>query len=156
MKLLIRRIQRAYPQVWFACHVEHRSRRTDRALTDRDVGILEHIEATPGLRASELAHHLGIGRPALSVHIKRLTQQGYLLQQAGDDAREKRIRLTASAREVLSTASALDASQLGRMLGVLDRDERARAVAGLELLAMAARRVAAATATTMDSKGDFS
>ncbi|MBP6216884.1 MAG: hypothetical protein KA391_05830 [Luteimonas sp.] len=32
---LIEAIQLAYPQLWFACHVEHRTRRHGR-LTDRE------------------------------------------------------------------------------------------------------------------------
>ena len=39
--LLVRGIQRAYPQIWFACHVVHRKRGPAVELTDREAGILD-------------------------------------------------------------------------------------------------------------------
>ena len=108
---MIRRVQRAYPQIWFACHVQHRTRRSASGLTDREAGILEHIEATSGCRASDLALHLGIGKPALSAQLKKLAAQGLIELETGSDAREKRIALTPVARNRLIDASPLDADR---------------------------------------------
>ena len=140
MKNMIRRVQRAYPQIWFACHVQHRTRRSESGLTDREVGILEHIEATSGCRASDLALHLGIGKPALSAQLKKLAAQGLIELATGNDAREKRIALTPVARNRLIDASPLDAARIDSLLQTLSPAERRQALSGIELLAEGARR----------------
>jgi DNA-binding MarR family transcriptional regulator len=143
MQKLIRRIQRAYPQIWFACHVEHRTRRSNGGLTDRDAGILEHVDAMSGLRASDLAQHLGIGRPSLSAHLKRLAEQGLIELAVAADARERNISLTPKAEAMLIASSPLDASRIAEVLATLSARDRLRAIAGIELLASAARVYAA-------------
>jgi len=137
----VRAIQRAYPQIWFACHVEHRTRHGADGLTDRDAGILAHLDAQPSQRASELARHLGIGRPALSAQLKRLLSLGLIVQEPGKDARERLIRLTGAGEQAVSAKSPLDADRVAALLRGLTPQERKHAVAGLELLAQAARRL---------------
>ena len=142
MQKLIRRVQRAYPQIWFACHVEHRTRRAEDGLTDRDAGILEHLDAAPGQRAGELARHLGIGKSSLSAQVKRLIALGLIEQKVADDARERRLVLTRKAETMLIAASPLDAKRLHAVLDVLPPRERQQAVDGIELLARGARTLA--------------
>ena len=150
MQELIRRIQRAYPQIWFACHFEHRTRSNNPGLTDREAGILEHLDAFPGLLASELARHLGIGKSTLSAQLKRLQQVGLIEKVSADDARERHITLTDGAKKTLIDSSPLDTERVKSLLETLSASERERAVAGIELLAEGARR--AATLETTDQK----
>ncbi len=152
-KTLVRRIQRAYPEIWFACHVEHRVRRGADGLTDREAGILAHLEAVPNQRPTDLAQHLGIGRPALSAQLKRLTALGYVaLETPGADARERRVRLTREGERHVVESSPLDARRIAALLARLAPDARERAVAGLELLAGAARRKSRATRAKRDNR----
>ena len=139
MQKMIRRVQRAYPQIWFACHVEHRTRRNEKTLTDRDAGILEHIDASPGLSATALGAHLGIGKSSMSAHLKRLLAAGWLVEERV--GREKHIRLTASAEALLIDVSPLDAERVGAVLNAMSVDERQRALEGLELFSSASKRI---------------
>ncbi|MBX7186682.1 MAG: MarR family transcriptional regulator [Vicinamibacteria bacterium] len=136
---LVRGIQRAYPQIWFACHVVHRKRGPAVELTDREAGILSHIDATPGIRATDLAAHLGIGRPSLSAQIRRLEKIGLVTVRVGDNRRERRIHLTPRGERAASSGSPLDGMRLTRLLRRLKPADREAALHGLELLASAAR-----------------
>lgn len=143
---LIDAIRLAYPQIWFACHVEHRTRHHagGLGLTDRDAGVLAHIAVERGeaLTASALARHLGIGKPALSQHLKRLQTQGLVEQHpAARDARQRVLQLTPLGRERLSDASPLDGERLAQLLDLIPREQRQAAVNGLQCLADAACRL---------------
>jgi DNA-binding MarR family transcriptional regulator len=138
----IRAIQRAYPQVWFACHEEHRGRRSGDGLTDREAGVLAHLAALAPARPSELARHLGIGRPATTALLQRLARGGWIVQSAtGGDRRTRTVRLTANGRRAVSERSPLVPERVNALLDCLRPAERDAAVRGLELLARAARRV---------------
>ncbi len=140
IEALVRRIQRAYPQVWFACHVVHRKRGPGADLTDREAGVLAHIEETPGARASDLARHLGLKPSTLSAQLKRLERLGLVAVGLGKSRREKAIRLTPAGEAAVSALSPLAAERVAGLLEELGPGERRAAVAGLELLATAARR----------------
>lgn len=138
----IRAIQRAYPQVWFACHQEHRGRRAGDGLTDREAGVLAHLAELAPARPSTLAQHLGIGRPATTALLQRLTRGGWIVQSAaGGDGRMRTVRLTASGRRAVSERSPLVPERVDALLACLRPAERDAAVRGLELLARAARRM---------------
>jgi DNA-binding MarR family transcriptional regulator len=136
-------IQRAYPQVWFACHLEHRTRSSsDDGLTDREAGILAHIDASDGARASDVARHLGISKSTLSAQLKRLVGLGFVqLERGTSDQRERPVRLTVPGRKAVVARSPLDSARVSALLEKLSPQERARAVSGLELLAIGARRL---------------
>ncbi len=142
---LVRGIQRAYPQIWFACHIVHRKRGPTVELTDREAGILSHIDATPGIRATDLAAHLGIGRPSLSAQLRRLEKAGFVTVRVGNNRRERRIHLTAKGERAASSGSPLDGPRLAQLLRRLKPAERDVALHGLELLASAARSQAPQT-----------
>ncbi|MFZ5637484.1 MAG: MarR family winged helix-turn-helix transcriptional regulator [Pseudomonadota bacterium] len=140
----VRAIQQAYPRIWFACHREHRTRATPHAsgITDRESGILAHLDGAEGIAATALAKHLGIGKASLSQHLKRLESLGLIevgIEQ--EDKRRKRIRLSDAGRDVLSEQSPLDAGRLRALLDSMPTEEAADAVRGLRLLADAARRL---------------
>lgn len=134
-------IQRAYPQVWFACHLDHRTRSSSGdGLTDREAGILAHLDATEGALAGEVARHLGIGKSTLSAQLKRLSELGFVrLARGQTDQRERPVHLTAKGRKAVVARSPLEAGRVAALLAELSPAERGQAVAGLELLAKAAR-----------------
>lgn len=135
-------VLRAYPAIYMACHVEHRTRgRSADGLTSRDAGLLAHIDAG-GTSPAALAKHLGIGAPALSATLARLAAGGFLAIAADlADRRRRSVKLTDAGRAAIAAASVLDSDRLAAMLRTLTEAERRRAVAGIELLAAAARRL---------------
>jgi DNA-binding MarR family transcriptional regulator len=134
---------RAYPQIYFACHVEHRTRgSSEDGLTSREAGFLAHVDDPEGASPAALARHLGIGRSTLSAALARLERLG-LVETKRDpaDGRRKRIRLSERGRRAVAERSVLDPERVAALLGAMPPDERCRAVAGLEALAAAARRL---------------
>ncbi len=133
-------VLRAYPQIYFACHVEHRTRRSSPAgITAREASFLAHVESG-GSSPAALARHIGIRPSTLSAALSRLQGLGLLTVEADPrDARRRVVRLTPSGRRTVSDNSVLDAGRVEAVLGQLSDDERVRAVEGLTLLAGAAR-----------------
>jgi DNA-binding MarR family transcriptional regulator len=142
-------IQRAYPQVYFACHTRHEPRRTSAArLSPSDGNVLVHLDAHVGVhggtRPGELAAHLGLAPSSLSATIGRLEQLGYVARAPSSrDRRAAELRLTTAGIAAIQASSVLDAARLGAVLGKLGPRERAAAVAGLELLARGAHALLA-------------
>jgi DNA-binding MarR family transcriptional regulator len=139
----IDRIQRAYPRIWHACHVEHRTRSAphDSGLTDRESGLLAHIDA--GLvDVGTLTAHLGIAKSTMSAHLARLESLGLVgMRVHEEDQRRRVVELTDAGRVAQRQNSVLDADRLASLLAQLTGDERERAVQGIELLAGAAQRM---------------
>ena len=60
-------VQRAYPQIWHACHTGHRKGATDgNAASERDVALLAHLDPAKPTTAGSLARHLGVKPSTLS------------------------------------------------------------------------------------------
>jgi DNA-binding MarR family transcriptional regulator len=137
----VRAVQTWYPQIYLACHDDHkRARRTRTGISDRDSSILAHLDERVPMTAAALAQHVGIGRPAMSATIKRLLARGLITQQTdANDARRRQLHLTAAGRRALGESSVLDTVLLRGVLRRLTPSERARALDGLSLLARAAR-----------------
>jgi DNA-binding MarR family transcriptional regulator len=136
-------VLRAYPQIYLACHVEHRTReRSASGLTSREAGFLAHIEEPGGTSPAALARHLGIGRSTLSAALARLEGLG-LVENERDpqDARRKRVRLTEAGRRAVADDSVLDAERVAALLAAMAPEDRRHAVDGLKALAAAARRM---------------
>jgi DNA-binding MarR family transcriptional regulator len=135
-------IQRFYPQIYLACHVDHvRSRTTRYRLSSRDSSILSHLDRKLGMSPRELATHLGVAASTLSATIARLEANGYITSTAVDrDRRKRELRLTDKGAEAMSSTSVLDASKVRELLERLSESERRAAVRGLGLLARAAVR----------------
>ncbi len=126
--------------IWLACHVAHRTRRSDVGVTDRESSILAFVSAAPGLRATELAAHLGIGRASLSAQIHRLEKLELVMIKPGGNRRERRIALTAAGERVAQAGSPLDSTRVARVLKRVSPADRIAAVRGLELLAAASMK----------------
>jgi DNA-binding MarR family transcriptional regulator len=136
-------IQRHYPQIYLACHAEHvRRRSTPAGLSAHDSSVLAHLDATQGISASVLARHLGITASTLSATITRLNRLGYI--EVVVDAKDRRVRhltLTPDGQKAMERTSVLDARRVRDLLGELGDREKTKAIAGLELLAKAARQL---------------
>jgi DNA-binding MarR family transcriptional regulator len=134
-------VMRAYPQIYLACHIEHRTRGSSASgLTARDSALLAHVEDPDGSSPAALARHLGIAPSTLSAALARLAADGLLvLKTDAGDARRKNVHLTDAGRSALVAESVLDPERLGAVLALLSPVDRRRAVEGLGLLAAAAR-----------------
>lgn len=151
---LVDAVQQAYPSLWFACHVEHRTRGEPHptGLTDREATILAHI-APDGTAPAPLAAHLGMAKSSLSAHIARLEQLGYLRSDTTDaDARRRLLVLTPEGRAARRSASPLHADRVAGVLAQLDEADRVQAVQGLTLLARAAQQFMARARTSANAE----
>lgn len=135
-------VLRSYPQIYLACHVEHRTRGSSPSgLTSRDASLLAHVEDSVGSSPAALARHLGISPSTLSAALSRLEGEGMLVIRADSaDARRRRVSLTAAGRAAIADDSVLDRNRAAAVLGTLSSDERRSAVEGLKLLAEGTRR----------------
>ena len=135
-------VMRAYPQIYLACHVEHRTRGgSPTGLTARDGSLLAHVEDPAGSRPARLARHLGVAASTLSASLSRLEGLGMVrLDIDPADARRRLVRLTDAGREAVARDSVLDPDRLAAVLALLPPADRRRAIDGLTLLAAAAKR----------------
>lgn len=131
----------SYPQIYLACHVDHRTRQSSQAgITDREASFLTHIESG-GSSPTALASHIGIGRSTMSEALARLEARGLIVTEPdANDKRRRIVRLTAEGRAAIREDSVLDSGRVAALLAQLTQEERAHAVEGLALLAEAARR----------------
>ena len=138
-------VQRLYPQVYLACHTNHvRAASTRWKLSAHDSAILSHLDRSIGLSPRSLAKHLSVTPSTLSASIKRLTNLGYLTCDApADDKRRREIRLTDRGAEAMAATSVLDGDRVRELLEKLKPADRRTALAGLALLAQAARKLTA-------------
>ena len=143
-KNAVRSVQTWYPQIYLACHADHKRPRTTRSgISPRDSSVLAHLDERSPSTAASLARHLGVGAPTLSAALKRLARLGYVSQSKDpNDARRTELRLTAAGARAMSESSVLEASRVQALLTRLAPAERARALDGLGLLARAAREMA--------------
>lgn len=139
----VRGIQRHFPRIYIACHVDHHRRRGQGpAISARDQTILSHVPDR-GVRPGALAAHLRVAPSTLSAALKRLNAMDLIvIALPAGDARGRVVRLTAAGREALSQTSVLDSARVTAALGRLTAPQRAVVVRGLALLADAAQSVA--------------
>jgi DNA-binding MarR family transcriptional regulator len=144
---LVRAIQRCYPQIYLACHVDHVRTRTNRYhLSAHDSSLLAHLDEAAPTLAGQLARHLGVSNSTLSAALKRLESLGYVTRVPGArDRRQLELRLTPDGAQAMSATSVLDAARIARVLAHLPAAKQVSAVAGLELLARAAREFQASS-----------
>jgi MarR family transcriptional regulator, organic hydroperoxide resistance regulator len=133
-------VQRAYPQIYLACHTRHQRRRSnDAQLTAQESSVLAHLSEDTPMRASSLARHLGIGASTLSATIKRLTTLGYIARaRESADSRAAALRLSPLGARAMQAGSVLETRRVVALLGRLSPTDRRRAIEGLTLLAHAA------------------
>lgn len=134
----VRRIQRAYPQLYLACHVDHVRRKT-HGLSERDAGLLAHLDELAPVSAGGLAKHLGVGPSTITEAVDRLEDQG--LVERTRKGRKVELRITQAGIALMQASSVLDTERVAAMIEAVPAAERAAAVRGIELLADAARRL---------------
>lgn len=137
---LVRAVQRAYPQIYLACHVDHvRTRSNRHHLSAHDSTLLVHLDEQRATVAGDLARHLGVAASTLSAALARLEELGHLTRTpARRDRRRIELRLTPQGAAAMADTSVLDRRRVAAVLGQLSPREQRRAVAGLALLARAA------------------
>ena len=142
---MVRRIQRAYPQIYLACHVEHTTSVRRHGMSERDARLLAHLDELAPVTVSELARHLGVGLSTVSEAAQRLAALGLVTRaRSSADRRSVALRLTRAGLAHMRDSSVLDADRVAAVLERLGARERAAAVRGLELLARASRELTAA------------
>src|SRR5882724_9161393 len=139
----VHEVQRLYPQIYLACHVDHvRATSTGFQISAQDASILSHLDREIALSPRALASHLGVAASTLSAVISRLSRLGYITSTPNNrDKRKRELRLTSSGVEANASTSVLDAQRVQLLLGNLKSDERKTALRGLALLARAARQI---------------
>src|ERR1700757_4849016 len=111
---LVFEVQRLYPQIYLACHIDHvRAKSTQWRLSSRDSSILSHLDRDRGMSPRDLAAHLGVAPSTLSATIARLARLGYIISEAtASDKRQRELRLTAKGAEAMASTSVLDADRV--------------------------------------------
>lgn len=139
---LVSSIQRLYPQIYLACHVDHvRSRSTEWRLSARDSSILAHLDRKRGLSPRTLALHLNVAPSTLSAVITRLLELGYIRSRPiAQDQRQHELRLTNLGVRAMAATSVLDTKRVRALVGLLSPEEQVLVAKGLDALAGAARR----------------
>jgi len=131
----IRKMQRLYPLLYFACHDSHGR---EDGLSESDLRLLHHIQAMPGTFASELSRHLDLSRSRVSEALASLESAG-LLERKRDGAGRKRIRLTGRGEDAIESSDGLDPRAIANILDRLNDEQQERVLEGLQLLADAIR-----------------
>jgi DNA-binding MarR family transcriptional regulator len=105
-----------------------------------DAQLLGTLREEPGLGVSELADMEQMSRPAMSAHVKRLTQLGYLQREetrADADRRRVGLTVTRSGTQYLRNVSAKREDWLTERLSELRTEDRTaldRAAKSLRLI----------------------
>jgi DNA-binding MarR family transcriptional regulator len=138
-------VQRLYPQIYLACHVDHvRASSTEWRLSARDSSILAHLDSERGMSPKTLAAHLNVAPSTLSAAIAKLVELGYISSDPPEaDKRQRELRLTPKGEEAMAGTSVLDATRVAILLERLSESEQHNALEGLRLLARAARELEA-------------
>jgi len=136
------RVQRAYPQIYLACHSRHvRAVSTAYRLSSKDSSLLAHLSETTPISPSALAKHLTVRPSTLSAAIQRLEKLGYLLRVPNpSDRRAASLFLSPLGRKAMAATSVLDQGRVTAVLARLSPMEKRRALDGLELLAKASNK----------------
>ncbi len=143
---LVRRIQRAYPQIYLACHMRHTTSAREHGMSERDARLLAHLDELAPVTVSELARHLGVGLSTVSEAAQRLAALGLVTRgRSSADRRAVALRLTRAGLAHMRASSVLDPDRVAAVLERLGARERAAAVRGLEILARASRELTAAS-----------
>jgi DNA-binding MarR family transcriptional regulator len=138
---LVRRIQRAYPQIYLACHVHHTTSSRAHGLSQRDADVLAHLDEHSPVTAGALARHLGVAASTLSEAIDDLEARGFAERRrsAGRDRRRVELRITKAGVAAMQAGSVLDAARVAALLAEMPPRERGAAVRGIERIAASAR-----------------
>ncbi|MCW5888577.1 MAG: MarR family transcriptional regulator [Anaerolineales bacterium] len=101
----------------------------DLELSLSQLGLLFAVQRHPGIRVNELAQLLHLSAPTVSVGLRKLEGEGWLLRQADpQDRRSLRLHLTEKARAFAKRAQQFQRKQIGVLLSGLEAEEQAQLV----------------------------
>jgi DNA-binding MarR family transcriptional regulator len=118
--------------------------RRDAGITGRDYELLHHLSGVPdGLRVSDLAQRIDDSSSCITHRVNRLGAAGLVTKLAdADDARARRVALTAAGRALLEVAAPRHVARVRRWIfDVLDDDDVAELARLTMLLGEHLRRV---------------
>ena len=131
-------IQRAYPQIYYACHTRHvRGRSSDVHLSPRDSQILVHLDPARPLSVSLLARHLGLSVSTVSEALTKLERYGYVGKRGGTDRRRVGVVLLPKGVRAIQASSVLESARLRAVLRRLPASGLLHVTRGLARLARA-------------------
>ncbi|NRA86962.1 MAG: winged helix-turn-helix transcriptional regulator [Rhizobiales bacterium] len=139
----ILQIQKLFPRIYMACHVEHNKRRTiTDQISTRDAAILAHLDQKHFQSPKTLAKHLNIAASTMSEALHHLVSLGFVDFKSDEiDARHTLFSLTNKGEAAISTNSVLDQKKLSNLLENMPLVDQEKAVLGLKLLADAATKM---------------
>ena len=139
---LVRQLLDLYPRIFFACHTRHvRDPKTRKVLSAHQASILDHLDDLEPTSLMDLARHMGVTPSTMSIAIERLHRRGYVLRSRDPrDARRVQLRLSPAGMRIKDAQSVLEPARVRGLLAQLSAEERDAGLAGLALLARAARR----------------
>lgn len=135
-----RRLLRAYPRIFHACHQQHRrDPQGGTDLSSHQASILDHLDDVQGTGMTELAGHMGVTPSTMSLNADRLEAGGFLERRRDPaDGRRVLLFLTPAGSRVKQAGSVLEPERVRALLRRLAAADRAAGIAGLEILAGAA------------------
>lgn len=140
MNQFISQIQRLYPRIYMAAHVEHIKRRSSiEQISARDASILAHLTEAYFQSPKNLAKHMNIAASTMSEALHHLVSLGYATFETNqNDARHTRFTCTKKGKTAISDNSVLDTQKLEKLLAKMSEGNQQKVVDGLRLLADAA------------------
>ncbi len=139
----VAQIQAFYPEIYFACHANHKRRKqVPSGLTPRDGSLLAHISALEGIETGSLAKHLGLAKSTLSAALHKLKSFGLIeFEVPAGDGRRRKLHITRRGKNYISETSVLETERVRKVLSKMKPAERLLALQGMELLAAACRKL---------------
>ncbi len=138
---MIRRLHHAYPAIYLACHRRHiRDDETGAIVTAHQASVLDHLDLHNPKTLSSLAEHLGVGRSAMSIQVKKLVSNGYVRRRAvPGEARKTGLILTEAGNRITKQNTVLDPDRVKAMFRLMPVSELESALQGVEQLARYAK-----------------
>ena len=133
----VKRLFDAYPAIYLACHRCHvRDDENGAIVTAHQASVLDHLDTERPTTLSVLAEHLGIGRSAMSIQVKRLVRRGYVRRRSlHGDRRSVGLILTNAGNRIKKQNTVLDPDLVKAMFATMSESEIESALQGIERLA---------------------
>ena len=144
----------AYPAIHAACRRRRgHSLPSGARLSTHLASVLEQLDPVEPLAVGELATRMRVTPGTISLQLARLARLRLVARSRDErDARRVQLRLTDAGVRLRDQRSLLDPSRVRAALARLPDPERAAVVAGVRLLARAARELPSETASPPSSR----
>ncbi len=144
----VERVVATYESMMHSVASAHAPEFLEVGVTMSQAKVLYLVQATPGLRMSDLSARLGVSLSTVSGVVDRLVDQGLLTRR--DDPADRRhvvLRITDAGSIQLQLFRELNAGQVRTLLARIDAADLAVVERALHVLAAAARRASDPTAS---------